>query len=236
MTTAQEIINGACRKIHVLGRGQTLSASDASDGLSALNAMLGSWNIDGAIVFNSTKENFSLSAGVGQYSIGSGQTFNTARPIRINAAFVRYNGFDYPLSKIDEERYSQVYDKDIQGVPSFIYYEDNYPAGNIYIWETPQAAMDLYIYSEKPLTAFSNLTTDVDISEGYEEALIYNLAVRLAPEYEKEPSNTVVKTANESLAAIKKNNSRKNSFQSIPDSVPTTSNRGGYNVYSNQWN
>lgn len=44
MTTAADIINQALKDIGVLGMGETATAEDATDGLDALNQMLGQWN------------------------------------------------------------------------------------------------------------------------------------------------------------------------------------------------
>lgn len=50
MTTARDIVAAAFRKIGVLSVGESLVASDAADGLIALNAMMAAWKLRGVDV------------------------------------------------------------------------------------------------------------------------------------------------------------------------------------------
>lgn len=220
MTTARDIIESALRKIQVLGRGQSLSADLADNGLNALNQMLDSWSIEGGNVFTETRESFALTSGQGSYTIGSGGDFNTAKPYVITSAFVRVSGTDYPLQLIDSTQYASLYDKDLSSAfPEFLYFDNNYPLSNIILWQVPATASTLHIYSQKPLSNLAGLTTELSLPKGYERALIYNLAVELAPEYEKEASMTVYRIANESKDALITYNTRNENNQASGDAM-----------------
>ncbi|MGH1414843.1 MAG: hypothetical protein ACRBB0_15250 [Pelagimonas sp.] len=56
MTTVREVIAAAHRKIAVLGQGENMPASMASDGLFAFNAMLHGWKADGVDVEHADQE------------------------------------------------------------------------------------------------------------------------------------------------------------------------------------
>ena len=53
------------------------------------------------------------------------------------------------------------------------------------------------------MIAFVDLNTNYVVAPGYEEALVYNLAVRYAPELSRPLDQTVVRMAQDSLARVK---------------------------------
>lgn len=232
MATAQDIIKAALRKIGVLGVGQSLSAEEAQDGLDQLNRLLSRWAAEGDVIYNKTFENFPLSAGVSSYTIGTGQTFNTARPVNFLSGFVRNVTTDYGLTLWDYNQWSSTSDKTITGIPTNVFYDGNYPVATIRLYPTPDAAYTLYMWSEKPLTAFAGLSTAVDLPEGWEDALIYNLAVSLAPEYDRNANETVIALARETRGNVQRlNASRVYSVVPLDDMLRTMS-ESSFNIYT----
>lgn len=210
MTTGRTIIESALRKISVLGSGQSLPAEEAADALVQLNAMIDSWNVEGWNGYTQVREVFSLTAGVTSYTIGSGGDFDTTRPVRIIAAFLRQTGsnIDYSIELIDAAAYANADKEQNGGLPCALYYDGNFPLGNILLVGAPVAGYSLYIYSYKENTQFTTINTDIDLPPGMEQALVYNLAVYMAPEYEKEASDTVKYEAVRSKKVFKVANSR----------------------------
>lgn len=194
MANARSIIEKAARKIHVLGRGQTMAADEVNDALDMLNDMLGSLSADVDYIFNNVRETFSLT-GATSYTIGTGGDFNTARPIEITALYLSVGGIDYPLKQIGPAEYADIGFKAIQGVSEAFYYENNTPLARLFFYPVATAGYTVTIYSLKALTEFADLTTDYDLPEGAVDMLVYNLAVRMAPDYEKEASDTVKRIA-----------------------------------------
>lgn len=209
MTTARDLIKASYRKISILGQGSTLTAEEANDAFSELNAMLAQFSTQGALIYTETKETFSLT-GAASYTIGSGGDFNTSLPKNIIAAYATYSGLDYPLSIIDRNEYSFIADKDLTGTPYKLYFDSNYPLGTIYLWPLNYSSTTLTLLSEKPLTSFTTLDTVFAMPPEYETMLVHNLAVRMAPEYEREASPTVKRIARESLDHIKAQNKKNN--------------------------
>lgn len=217
MTTARLMIEDALREIHVLGVGQPLENDEAQAALRTLQRMFDSWSLTDALIFTEVRESFDLVVGTTEYTIGPGATFNTTRPISLKAAFVRWDEFDYTLQLQDTISYSKGFDKDLQGIPSYIYYDYNFPTGTIILWQAPNQDMDLHLYSVKPLTNFVDLTTSITVGLGYELGIVQNLAVQLAPSYEREPTPTLQKLAALSLGQIKKANTRNETFKTSVD-------------------
>lgn len=189
--------------------------------------MLSSWSVDTLSVFTQERETFPLVPGTESYTIGSGADFNTVKPLKIVAAYVNYGGYDYPLDEDGSKEYSNIYDKDLTGTPSRYNYNPNSTIGTLNIWPAPSSAMDLHLYSEKALTAFPDLTTDITLAEGYKRAIIYNLAPELAPMYQVEPTPTTMRIARESKSIIKKYNSRRDALESSLSGIPQARSIGG---------
>ena len=213
MTTARDIVKGALRKISAIGTGASLSDEEAQDALTLLNGMMASWGAEGSLIFTETKETFTLTS-AGAYTIGTGADFNTERPVYISSAYVTYGVTDQMLHEYDNNEYSAIPQKDISGIPEVYYYDANFPTATMYLYPTPSGADTITINSYKPLTSFSDLDTSFNMPAEYEVALVYNLAVLIAPEYEMEALPTVQKSATRFKKTIKAQNDRNNKLLS----------------------
>lgn len=96
--------------------------------------------------------------------------------------------------------------------PTNFYYEKTYDTqwGRIFLWPSPNQANVMVFYMPRPLAELSTtaLTTAVYMPPGCIRALIYNLAIELAPEFgvNVQTIPTVVQLARESLAEWKRYN------------------------------
>lgn len=202
MTTALGIITSAMRKIGALAKGETPSAEEANDGLEMLNDILASISNDSNVVYARILENFPLSGGVASYTIGSGATFNTSRPIRIVSAYVRSGGIDYPLDIVSDEQYATVPQKTIGSIPEFLNYTNAFPQATINLYPVPASAYQIFLLTEKQLSTFG-LNDTISLPPGWRRMLVHNLAVEMAPEYGQPVSGELMKLANESKAEVK---------------------------------
>lgn len=218
--TALDIITGASRLIGVTFVSETLPADDANDALLVLNDMLDSWSNDGLMTYSSALENFSLT-GATSYTIGSGGTFNTTRPINILSAVVRLSNVDYPLEIITQDQYQlEINNKSVtSSTPQYLTYDNAYPLGTIKMFPIPSSGSTLYLDSFKPLSNLTLLTTTVDLPPGWKRALKYNLAIELAPHYGVEPTATIVRNALRSMGAIKASTSANNAMPFMPSPI-----------------
>jgi len=201
MTTALQIITKAMQKVGVLVKSESPSADESADALDMLNDILASWSNDSIFIISRVTESFTLAAGTSSYTIGASQTFNTTRPIYIVEAHIRQNNTDYPVSIEDDEIYQRVTDKTLQSIPYMLNYSNGFPTGTIKLYPSPAEAYTLFITSEKELTSFA-LADTVSLPPGWKKALIYNLAVELAPEYGQNVDPVILKIANDSKGAI----------------------------------
>lgn len=234
MSSAQSIIEEALRKIQVLGAGSSLDATEAQQSLVTLNDMLASFSAEGAMIFQETKETFTLVSGQASYTIAAAGDFATTAPLYITAAYITQGDTDYPLSSVDERQYANIVQKDIQSsVPDCFYYDANYPTANIYLYPVPSTGT-ITLYSRKYLTAFTGLTDTFAMPAQYRAMLVHNLAIWLAPEYEREASPTVRRIAAKTKKTVMVQNDRNEDYVSEITGLPSRTESG--NIYTGYYN
>ncbi len=203
------------RSIGALASGQSPSASEGADGLVIFNAMLASWRLQGLTIAGLARETFGLTSGTQTYTIGSGGVFSrTLQPQTIEGAAILPNGVstdvEIPIEVLTDPQWAGLTNKAQTGTYARgIHYAKGAALGTVTVWPKPDSSTpDLVLYIPTPFAGFALLTTDLSIADGYEEAYVYNLAVRLAVEYPPDPQrfSLVQRLASESLANIKRSN------------------------------
>lgn len=174
-----------------------------AQGLRALNSMLGSWSTELAL-YGLVDEHFTLTPGKDVYTVGVGQDLDTAWPYSIDGAFIRdSNGIDYQLQIISEGQYDQISDKTTQSRPDYLLYiPRGYPVGTATVFYVPDSAYDLYWTAQKVIKEFTSIEDTVGIAPVYEEALKYNLSMRLALPCGVPVTQELAMLARESRSAI----------------------------------
>lgn len=230
MVTARDIIKDSLRKIHVLGTGVALDPNEADNALNTLNDMLSSFSAEGALIFQETLEVFNLTTNQEAYTIGTGLDFNTIAPLYIKSAYVRQGDTDYPVTPFDEQEYSRISQKAISGsVPRIYYYDSNFPTATIYFYPVPSGSDTFRMYSRKALTSFTTLDSVFAMPEQYKSMLVHNLAVWIAPEYEREASRTIQMIAAKTKKTVIVQNDRNEKHSSLMTGIPS---RGSTSQYS----
>jgi len=201
--TVRQVIEGALRIVGAIAQGETPEADDINTALKVLQDLLAEWSDGGLMVPCYVKEEFDLTARQTSYTIGENGApdFNTVRPEQIIGAYIRSGNYDYPVKIIDERAYRNISNKSTEGRPGQLWYNAGAPNGTIYLWYTPGSDYPLWITSVKPFTEPTNLAENLlnvtEIPRNYHNALKWNLAFELGPEYGKEPSATIIKRAKE---------------------------------------
>lgn len=208
-TTALGLIKRAMRLTGALGSGETPTADEQADGLTALNNMLDAWTIRNLNVYQIQDETFSWASGNTTRTMGSGGDFATTRPAEFEGFFQRQNSVDYPISRATEEQYSAIPDKaSTSTLITWIYPEMGWPLVTLYAYPVPSVNVSLHIRSWVSLQSFTAATTQIAMPQGYEDAVVYNLAVRLADEYDRPVRPNVLRLAMSTLRGIKQRNNR----------------------------
>lgn len=207
-TTAGDLIRKALGKLLVIGTQDTLTSSEMEDGLDALNLMLDSWRLERLSLWSLKHDSKVLTGSQGSYTIGPGGDIDTTRPTKIEDAFVRGTNVDYPIDLIGQTQYDAIAYKITTGIPRKLFYDAAYPIGTIYLYPVPiSSAYTLFINSYSEIESFSNIADVYSLAPGYARAIIFNLAIELAPDYNKTAAPEVVKMAAQSKRFLKRINS-----------------------------
>lgn len=218
MTTVLGIISSSLRLIEELGAGETASSESIADGMIALNAMLDTWSIQNGGAYSETVEQFTMTGSDGVYTLGPSGDFNTTRPYKIRAMAIHTTPNDMDsVEMIGAEQYAAYQNKETTGRPLYCYVDNGAALLTLRFLPVPDSAYTLTIYAEKPLSAFTSANDVLALPPGYEEAIRYNLAVRLAAEYGKEPRQAVVFIAGEGKMAIDAQNRSNDKKKSVSD-------------------
>ncbi len=192
--TAQDLIDYALTEIGVADPGVTPATEERNWGLTKLNQLLSSWSAQALPIYQITRETFVLS-GAGSYTIGTGQTWSTTRPVKIKAAAYTANGVIVWLDVVPAEVWAD------GGRNRILYYDHGYPNGTVWLRPAPTDGT-LELYSYKPLTSFATLNTAIALPDGYERALQLNLAVDLAPSFGRALDANIIALANDAKMSI----------------------------------
>lgn len=208
MTTANTIIEGALSKLGLFGPGDAVDAESASDCLVILNQMVDSWNLPSWTLYGTTEVTATVAASTASVTIGPSMTLNVTRPVRIEAGcFSRIGGVDYPLDFVSEAEFNSISLKTITGfAPEWGFYDPGAATGTIKLYPQPGASCELHIIVLSQLSQFADLVTDYTLPQGYEKALVYNLALDIAPNFEREAPPSVVAQAGNTLRMLKRSN------------------------------
>ena len=241
--TVTSLIYSAMRKIGVMAKSETPTADEMNDALQALNLMLESWSARSLMVRGTIRESFPLTAGVASYTIGPTGTFITSKPVAIDQAFVRdTSNLDTGMDVVTLQEYNDYQDKAIAtGRPIALSYDPGAAQqanqlGTIMVYYIPDAstAYTLFIESQKPLTDFATITDAVTFEPQYAEAIVYNLALRLHPEYfdDGRPiSPLLLASARAAMCVLEKSNA----VQPI-SAMDVPGRKAVYNIYSDIYN
>lgn len=202
--TARSTIQGALKLLTVLDPTETMSPDDANDGLVMLNNMVDSWNLERLSIFTTGEVVASFNGA--SATIGPSMTFDTARPIRIESAFYRKSGIDYPLEVIEIAAYNAIVLKTTAGdYPEVLFYDGGAPTGSVTVWPVP-TSNSYHLIVMQQLTAFADLDTTYDLPQGYARALMFKLCEEMATTYGKDIKPSITKIATSAYRALKRAN------------------------------
>lgn len=245
MTTVLDICSQALTRINRLPLSQAAASGDAAVCLQALNLLIDSWANEELMIYTVTRTTWTITSGVADYNIGTGQTINVARPVspqqidRVNfydSAITPTN--ELPLDLLTNAAWQSLGMKSLTApYPVHAYYNPVYPTGILSLWMVPTSStLRGVIYTPTRVSAFTALTDTVSLPPGYERMMVTNLALEISSSFGAVISPDMIDSARQSKAMVMQSN-----FRMVDQNMPTETlqfgagGRTGYNIYSDSY-
>lgn len=187
-----ELIKRAMLLLGVISPNQTPTTTDYSDASQVLNLMLKAWQADGMQLWQVTQKSITPVASQAEYTLGpSGNVTVPGKPVAILEAYRRLTAdtTDVPLTRQSRTEYWELNNKSATGVPVSYYWELKQSVGSnsLFIWPAPDAtfaaANTIEVLYQAPFDDMDSSTDNLSFPQEWELAVVYGLAVILAPEY-----------------------------------------------------
>jgi hypothetical protein len=234
--TAGDLVARALVLLGVIAPGETPDAENADNAADTLNEFIDSLALQGLTVYQLLRTTKTLANGTASYTIGSGGAINIVRPTEITyAGLIQDTGaaepLESPIKVFTDQEWARIAQKTFTSrYAEGIYYDRAWDASTklatVYPWPIPDVGTtQLVIYTPLALATFADTSTGYTFPPGYPRMLRSNLALELAADYGKAPSDELKRVAKESLATIKRANQRLTTVN-IDPSLAGTHGRG----------
>ena len=211
--SARQIGTTALRLLGVAAAEQPLSADMAQAALEALNTLLDGWSVERLLTWTRPRISLSLIPGQAEYSWGlvAGETtpadISATAPVRLEIALLNIGGSpaqEWPVQILTQDEYeNSVWFKDLgSSYPEAVYLEDTVPYNVLHVYPVPSQVFTLVLLPWQAHSPYAAWDAVLDWPSGYQRAFQYNLALELAPQYMVEPSQTIMRIADESKRAL----------------------------------
>lgn len=175
---ARQIITRAFRLTKIIGGTEDPTADQAETGEEVLNLLLKTWSAQEHL-WIVTEGSQALTGGQASYSIAAARRMLSVRR--------RISSIDTPMQELSRQEYYDLPNKSQQGMPINWYFDPQRATRTLYLWLTPSTATasttTIHFTYLRVIEDIDALENDPDVPQEWLEALIYNLAARLGPEF-----------------------------------------------------
>ena len=191
MADASGIITASFIKVGV----DAPTTAQTASALISLNDMISSWGAE-KLLYSVVSEGLSVVTGDYEYTIGTAGQWNTDRPIGVRSCFLRNSdNYDFPVRCLSSKDYNATSNKSFTARPTRLYFLPEYPLAKIIFDSSPDADYDAYFEFYKNFTVFASTTATVTLPNEYLDALVYNLAISLGEDWDRQIGQTVIANA-----------------------------------------
>jgi hypothetical protein len=183
--TVRSLITDALLELGVLEPGESMTAAQGQLGLRRVQAMIDAWGADRLTLSLQLRTSFTWPASTSSVQIGPGQTIDMTRPMWLNT--VTYvvpgtsPGVEVLVGQMDEDAYASLSIKSLASqLPQQCFYQTNITDafGTLFVWPQPQSLM-MVLYSPQAVGVPATLDSIMQGPPGYQEAFLYQLALRM---------------------------------------------------------
>jgi hypothetical protein len=186
--TRDSIINAALRKTGALSEGQVANTTQLGTGAEALNNLVSEFQALGMPLWARRSLAIPMVVGQSSYTIGVGQATNVPFPLRVYQATIDDSSNGNQIIMMQKPLYDFVqYPASSTGTPVVFNYTPQINKGVMQIWPTPNTSIPtglaVTLQYQTPFEIFNASTDTPDFPQEWNNAVIYQLASILAPEY-----------------------------------------------------
>lgn len=180
--TRTQISEMALRALNALPDGESMTGNQQTDAAQMLNIIVKSWQNEGIYLWT-TKWSSEYTWAADTESVNVSDVISDANLLMIDKAFYRTTsgGEDQELIIKPFAEYASIQDKDNEGDPNYIFHNEQ--EGKLYLWPVPTAARYIVLLGIHKLKDWDATTSTGDVPTDGLLALMYQLAVDLAPSY-----------------------------------------------------
>lgn len=227
------LLKRSLRTIGALASGETPEAAEQEDAFAILLTMLDAWRAQRLTIYRTERFAFSLVSGTQAYTLGDGADWDIDGPAPVfidRAKRIDDPGATDPIESdievFTDQRWQDISLRTMENdLPGGLHYRRGAPNGTVEVWPVPSSATpQIVLFLPTPLTNPPLVTTDLATPAGYEEAMVYGLAVRLGPEFGQPISQDIKDLARDSFATIQRSNPNMDTLRYDP----AIGNRGGW--------
>lgn len=183
----REVILKAFKVAKIIALGETPTSSEMEDAALDLNLMLKTW---------STKEHLWIKTEGTQALTAGSQSYSITAARRMLSVRRRTASIDTPICELAREEYYDLPTKAAVGTPVSWHFDPQRSTRSLFVWPTASTAIAastaLHFTYLRVIEDIDALENDPDVPQEWLEALIYNLAVRLAGQYDDRAKADIV--------------------------------------------
>lgn len=212
MATALSIITDAMVEIGAYAPGETISSVHQALGLLRFQNQLNAWQADFLTLNLQTPQSFTLTSGTSSFTIGPTSTdIATVRPVFVQGINYLIPGSspatEVPMAEMDDDVYMALSQKGLtSSLPQQYHVNATMPNATVFVWPTVTQNVGLIVYLFQGISEPALLTTNVTGPQGYQEAFMYQLALRLCGPMFRPVSQELKEMAAATFARMKRPN------------------------------
>jgi len=230
------IITDALTEIGVISQGEAPTAAETTIALLRLQNQIDAWAADRLTLAVQSRTSITWPASTSTQTIGpSGANITAQRPVWINTLNYVIPGsspeVEVVIGPMDEDSYAAQSIKALSSqLPLNYFYQTSLSTilGTLFLWPQPDQELTLYLYAPQAVTVPAAITDVLLGPPGYQEAFMYQLALRLCQPFGAPMPQMLPQMAAESFARMKRPNTTPGLLGVDTALIPTTG--GGYNI------
>ena len=235
--TAYDVINNALMLIGISADGKAPASYEAITGLKFLNMMRSTWAgrdimsnaiYDYTFMIPDTRQTITMG------SDGTPTVYDIpVRPLKVDQVTVSTSAsntnvvWNVPL--ISYEEYRLISNNQISTIPTLCAWDIGNPISRIYFYPRIPQGYEVRVMGQSPSTDLISLTDTILEPPDFVEALVYNLATRLAPVFGIPLDPEISKVAHSANKVIKRNMLLAKTKDMINPTIGNTTNMPSFN-------